>query len=93
MQAVYNLAIKPGEHIVKFNQHFESNMKQARNAGVSLSDGLIIDCWLCSLNTIGEPCLLFHIDGAWCHLCDEEWQEGMDTMLPLQDMQVHLINN
>jgi len=42
MQAVYNLAIEPGEHIVKFDQRFELYFNRARNAGVSLSDGLII---------------------------------------------------
>ena len=38
MQAVHNLNIKPGEHIVKFNQRFESYIKRVRNAGVILSD-------------------------------------------------------
>ena len=58
MQAVYNLNIVPREQIVKFNQRIESYIKRARNAGVILSDDLIIDCWLRSLGTISEPRLL-----------------------------------
>ena len=71
---------------------FESYIKRARNAGVILSDDLIIDCWLRSLGTISEPRLLFHID-AWRRQREFERQQGDDSSLLLQDLQARLIHD